>query len=141
MESHFIIHMAFKNVVDEIHSSRQLSDLSINILIQFFGEMAVSALSILDNKGVTQCFSPSNYSLYQVIGSNENIYTCLKDEFYCNCLSFQNNVIMKGSHFLCKHLLAVFVSSALEDYQSKSYSEKALNRIISFDLVNFDDPR
>ena len=139
MEASCIIKNALENAIDQISASKQLSDQTINILIQLFGDMTVSAFSILDNEGVTKFCSPSNSSVYQVIGSNENIYTCLKEESYCNCLSFQNNNILKGSHFLCKHLLAVLVSSALGTAKIVPSTEQTINILLSFDTMHFDN--
>ena len=122
-----------KDVCQRIKLSMELTEPSLNIIINVFGDLTVPAMSIIDNKGVKKLVSSSGKSVFQVTGSSNNEYTCFLNELYCSCISFQNNVIMKGSHVICKHLLAVIIASALENVVEISKSEACINRLLTFE--------
>ena len=127
--------VALGEVFQDIRKSKELSDLSLKVIINICGDLSVSALAIIDNKGITRVSSPSGRSVFQVTGSNNNIYTCLKDELYCNCMSFENSVILRRSHAFCKHLLAVHIASALGKSEDVSESDTYVKKLLMFETA------
>ena len=135
MNSKEYVQFAMDEVFQKIRLSKELSDSSLKVIINICGDLTVPALSIVDNeKSIKRVSSPSGRSVFQVTGSNDNVYTCLKDEIYCNCISFQNSVIMKASHVFCKHLLAVNIASALGNVEQLSESDACLNKLLMFGM-------
>ena len=123
-----------KDVCQRIKQCKELSEPNLNVIINIFGDLTVPAMSIIDNNGVKKLVSLSGKSLFQVTGSNNNEYTCFMDELYCSCFSFQNKVIIKGSHVICKHLLAVYVGSALDNVEEISKSDACINKLLTFEV-------
>lgn len=105
--------LALSFAVDKIKDALDIEDQNLRLILDLCGDIVVPALTIVDNSGVKRIISQSGFSFYQVIGSNNNLYSCFLKELYCNCLNFQNNVILKQAHFICKHLLAINISNAL----------------------------
>ena len=104
---------ALQHVIDNIKKSKDVSESDLTSLLWLCTDDVVPALSICDAKCTTKNVAPSGREVYHVVGSRGNKYTCLKDEFFCNCKSFTNFVIIKGNKFICKHVLAVLISDAL----------------------------
>jgi len=125
---------ALQNVLREIQTSNNLCDAALGKILNLCGGMTIPALSIMDKKLVHKFTCLDGRSVYQVEGANGNIYICLKDELYCNCLSYKNSVILKQTNFICKHLLAVLLASALRTHVEIVKDNDTLNRLLAFEL-------
>ena len=119
-------------VLSAMEKSTEISESLLNLVVNVCGEHAIPAFAIVDNVGVKRVSSPSKKVVYEVTGSKDAKYVCLKDELYCNCPSFANNVILKGSHWICKHLLAVSFASALNKVVIANESNEYIERLLSF---------
>ncbi|NXP88153.1 ZSWM7 protein, partial [Passerina amoena] len=95
-----------------------------------FGPSAVPALDLVDQRSVTRLRSPSGRILYQVLGSSGKLYTCYSSCHFCTCPAFGFSVLQKSESLLCKHILAVYLSQALEACQELAVSEEQLTNIL-----------
>ncbi|KAI8499229.1 Zinc finger SWIM domain-containing protein 7 [Branchiostoma belcheri] len=64
--------------------------------------------------------------LYLVVGSSGRLYTCLPSGLYCPCTYFTYAALMKGEALVCKHVLAVQLSQAMEACQELNVSDEEL---------------
>ncbi|XP_078669842.1 zinc finger SWIM domain-containing protein 7-like [Branchiostoma floridae x Branchiostoma belcheri] len=103
-----------------------LSDDLLSALQDVFGTSLLSALDIVDRKGVTHVSSPSGRHLYLVVGSSGRLYTCLPSGLYCPCTYFTYAALMKWEALVCKHVLAVQLSQAMEACQELNVSDEEL---------------
>ena len=132
-----LVKEALYSALEQIRVAGEVTETPLNIILQTCGEITVPALAIIDSKGVRKIVAPNGKKLYQVVGSSDNVYTCFKDELYCNCPSFQNMIVMKRSHFICKHLLAVMVASALKSYEMIQKDSSFVNKLITMEIFDY----
>lgn len=114
----------------EKQDTGSLSDDLLSALHFVFRQPLLHALDLLDRGVVTHVTSPSGRELYQVKGSSGD-YTCLPRVGYCSCLSFVYTVLLREEALMCKHLLAVQLSIAMESSITKHVTDKQFAEILS----------
>ncbi|KAM9320817.1 zinc finger SWIM domain-containing protein 7 [Gastrophryne carolinensis] len=112
------------------HENSQISDEHLLGLKFIFGPTALYALDLVDQRSVTHVTSPSGRSTFQVTGSSGKIYTCYKACHYCSCPAFTFSVLRREDSMVCKHILAVYLSQALEVCQEVTVSNKHMGDIL-----------
>ncbi|ESP05093.1 hypothetical protein LOTGIDRAFT_103136, partial [Lottia gigantea] len=89
------------------------------------------ALELIDNESVTLLTSPSGREVYQVVGSaGTKYYTCFISSHYCSCPAFRFSVLKKEDYLLCKHLLAIKLSEAMEKVKRNPITDNEMVTII-----------
>jgi len=85
-----------------------------------YGEKFFKALEFLQHKGTKikkNCFKPSNLHLWSIEGQTGE-YLVYPDMF-CQCHSFLMSAIYRTTQFgYCKHLLALKMAEALNNYDT-----------------------
>ncbi|XP_014671647.1 PREDICTED: zinc finger SWIM domain-containing protein 7-like [Priapulus caudatus] len=91
-----------------------LTDEVLSGLAFVFQGTLLPALSLVDSKSVTRLVSPSSRCLYEVRGSSGNVYMCFEGLNYCCCPSYTYSVLKRRDSMMCKHILAVRLSEAMQ---------------------------
>ncbi|CAA7261781.1 unnamed protein product [Cyclocybe aegerita] len=93
-----------------------LSDATLEKLRALFPEkLIIAALDLIDRGNVFHCITSWGHSEYEVLGSTAT-YSVLVDleptriPYSCTCPAFAYSVLMAGTHIMCKHVLATFIS-------------------------------
>ncbi|XP_077996206.1 zinc finger SWIM domain-containing protein 7-like [Glandiceps talaboti] len=89
------------------------------------------ALDIIDHDGVSKVTCPSGRTVFQVVGSSGKLYTCFSSSNYCSCLSFTFSVLKRKDIAMCKHVLAVYLSSAMGKNEDTSITDQEMTQLIT----------
>ncbi|EDO33107.1 predicted protein, partial [Nematostella vectensis] len=106
-----------------------LTDELMSALYFVFHEPVLHGLDLVDRRSITKLVSPSGRTIYQVIGSAGQMYTCLLSSDYCTCPSYTYTVLVKMDSILCKHLLAAHLAEALGNIKEK--------RVLDHEVMTF----
>ncbi|KPP66831.1 zinc finger SWIM domain-containing protein 7-like [Scleropages formosus] len=101
-----------------------------------FGSSALHALDLVDHRSVTCLSSPSGRKVFQVVGASGNFYTCYISVHYCPCPAFAFSVLRRNESLLCKHILAIYLSQALQLSRQEPVSDQQMSHILSGKVRN-----
>ncbi|KIP03375.1 hypothetical protein PHLGIDRAFT_243133 [Phlebiopsis gigantea 11061_1 CR5-6] len=110
-------HSDVEHTVEE--DGGQLNEEYIDRLKFFFDDnLLLAALDLVDRDNVIKFNTVWGHSKYQVLGSTSTYSVFLGDPenrtpTYCTCPSFAFSVLLTDAQYMCKHLLAVFLSRRL----------------------------
>ncbi|CAL1269395.1 unnamed protein product [Larinioides sclopetarius] len=90
---------------------------------------SAQALDLIDNRCVLHITSPSGRELYKVQKSATEFHICLKNSNYCTCPSFIFHVLKK-EQFMCKHKLAVMLSTAMGLCEEVQYADETVTLML-----------
>uniref|UniRef100_A0A673K473 Zinc finger SWIM domain-containing protein 7 n=1 Tax=Sinocyclocheilus rhinocerous TaxID=307959 RepID=A0A673K473_9TELE len=96
-----------------------------------FGQCALQALDLVDQRSVTCVSSPSGRKAFQVLGGSGRLYTCFTSCHYCPCPAFSFSVLRRNESLMCKHLLAACLSQAMGLCQQEQVSDQQMTHILS----------
>lgn len=96
----------------------------------FPGNAIVMALSLVEKRHVTYLRAPSGRGAYQVTGSTGTPYVCLASSGYCGCHSYRFGVLRRGTHAMCKHVMAVRLAEAMGLVEMRDVTDSALTDVI-----------
>ncbi|XP_045172471.1 zinc finger SWIM domain-containing protein 7-like [Mercenaria mercenaria] len=88
------------------------------------------ALDLVDNRSVSLLVCPAGRQLYQVVGSSGTPYTCFKGNHYCSCPAYRFSILKKEEHTMCKHVLAVKLSDAMDVTKKLEVTDKELTDML-----------
>ncbi|KAF4112844.1 hypothetical protein G5714_005389 [Onychostoma macrolepis] len=111
--------------------TNQIPDDLLIALRFVFGQCALQALDLLDQRSVTCVSSPSGRKAFQVLGGSGRLYTCFTSCHYCPCPAFSFSVLRRNESLMCKHLLAVCLSQAMGLCQQEQVSDQQMTHILS----------
>ncbi|KAI8377152.1 hypothetical protein EDC96DRAFT_494678 [Choanephora cucurbitarum] len=108
----------------QITEAKELQPETVLTLHAVFRDTLFEALHITESKSVAKIQSDSGRVMFRVsdlclrpeIESeelDEHTHTCLLFPNYCSCDTFVKDVILESSAMMCRHLLAVAISHAL----------------------------
>ena len=122
----------FQELKEQWTTEGHISDGLMRDLLTIFPSSLLPALDLVDHKAVIKLRSTSGRCVYEVAGVSEERYLCLLEADFCPCTSFQYSVLTKEEAIMCKHLLAVHICIALEqfsyiDVTNHSLTESLLN--------------
>ncbi|KAI6648826.1 Zinc finger SWIM domain-containing protein 7 [Oopsacas minuta] len=107
------IHL-FQEVKEQWTTDGEISDGLMRDLLTVFPNSLFPALDLVDHKAVTRLKSTSGRCVYEVASVSEQSYSCLLEANFCPCSSFHYSVLSKDEAIMCKHLLAIHISVALD---------------------------
>ncbi|XP_065830416.1 zinc finger SWIM domain-containing protein 7-like [Oscarella lobularis] len=126
----------FSEVRKEKESNENgLSDSLLSALNCIFGQSLVYALDLVDKKSVTKYTCPSGRSTFKVVGSSGDVYTCLLNSNYCTCPSYVYTVLVKRDVLMCKHVLAMHLSVALDACTAREISDSDMESLLTESLA------
>ncbi|GFS91679.1 zinc finger SWIM domain-containing protein 7 [Trichonephila clavipes] len=129
----FIIEETIAQLVENIRSEYQenktLSEGTLSMLSYLFDFTATQALDLVDHRCVSHIISPSGRELYKVQRNTSEFHICLKNSNYCTCPSFIFHVLKK-EQFMCKHKLAVILSSAMGLCKEVQYADETVTLML-----------
>ncbi|XP_055729379.1 zinc finger SWIM domain-containing protein 7-like [Salvelinus fontinalis] len=121
----------FKDIQKTYQEKTKIPDDLLIALRFVFGSCALQALDLVDQRSVTCVSSPSGRRAYQVIGGSGLLYTCYTSCHYCSCPAFAYTVLRRNESLLCKHILAAYLSQAMELSQQEALSDQQMSSILS----------
>ncbi|XP_072163894.1 zinc finger SWIM domain-containing protein 7-like [Diadema setosum] len=109
------VHLELLQHAKAVHEEHgTLTDEILSALHFMFGPPVLQALDLIDHQNVTKLTgTPSGRVIYEVVGSSGTPYLCLPSAQYCPCPFFAFSVIKRQDAPMCKHMLAVLLSSAM----------------------------
>lgn len=123
-----MLHEIARQLLDELsqiyREHESLTDDILSALHVVFQAPLLPALDLVDHHKVTRLTSPSGRTVCQVIGSSGTPYTCLTSTNYCDCPAYQFSVLKNEDQLMCKHLLAVHLSIAMEKCGEQSVTDE-----------------
>ncbi|GAB1599265.1 zinc finger SWIM domain-containing protein 7-like, partial [Argonauta hians] len=111
-----------------------LSDELLSALQFLYQSSLLPALDIIDRKAVTLLQCPSKRQLYTVIGSSGIVYICFPASKYCSCPAYNYSVLLKDDHIMCKHILAIKLSEAMNITLKRHISDKEMRSTLLNDI-------
>ncbi|CAL9685854.1 unnamed protein product [Knipowitschia caucasica] len=121
----------FKDIQKIFRETSQLPD-DILIALKFvFGPCALQALDLVDQRSVTCLSSSSGRRTFQVTGASGRMYICFVTCHFCPCPAFAYTVLRRNEGLLCKHLLAVYLSQAMNVTQQEAVSDQEMTALLS----------
>ncbi|KAM0751333.1 hypothetical protein T439DRAFT_231178 [Meredithblackwellia eburnea MCA 4105] len=131
--------------------SSQTGRKTISTLVQLCGHnLTLSALDLVDRNAVSKLTVSSTYRPIYLVQSSSPYRVILDDAFadlfptlgraqnklptkpkmrrggqYCPCPFFNHSVLVLGSHFICKHLLAAYIAICFPSGSSPSSSTES----------------
>lgn len=121
----------------EYQEKEKISDELLSSLHFVFGNPLLPALDLLDHLKVTKFVSPSGRAAFQVKGSSGKLYALLPSSQFCSCPHHEFGVLKRKDSPMCKHALAVLLSSAMGTVKQASLSDEHLGQLL---LTNTDMP-
>lgn len=121
----------FKDIQKTFQEKTIIPDDLLIALRFVFGSCALQALDLVDQRSVTCVSSPSGRQAFQVLGASGRLYTCFTSCHYCPCPAFAYTVLRRNESLLCKHILAVYLSQAIEVSQMESVSDQQMSLLLS----------
>ncbi|XP_038062124.1 zinc finger SWIM domain-containing protein 7-like [Patiria miniata] len=91
----------------------------------------LQALDLVDNKSVTKITCPAGRIAFQVLGSSGIPYICLPSSNFCSCQYYSFTVLKRNDVDLCKHVLAVLLSCAMEVCQEQQVSNDRMTQTLT----------
>ncbi|KAI8739984.1 zinc finger SWIM domain-containing protein 7-like [Biomphalaria glabrata] len=123
-----------KEVERSYGETGKLSDDLLSALNCLFHGTLLSALELVDKSSVTKMTSPSGRTVFQVIGASGAPYLCLPNLNYCSCPAYNFSVLKKEEHLMCKHVLAMRLSQAMNRCKKLDVTnEEITSMILSLD--------
>nr|XP_039247706.1 zinc finger SWIM domain-containing protein 7-like isoform X1 [Styela clava] len=124
----YIIEETTKKLFEEVKKSKRendsVSDDLMSALNCVFGQPLLSAFDLVDRNSVTKLTTPNRRELFKISGSSGKTYYCPSSLQFCPCPSFAFGVIKRGDLIMCKHILAVHLSIALQCCLEEKIAEK-----------------
>jgi len=117
-------------VQKEYSENKKLTDRLLSSLHFVFQGPLLSALQLVDKLAVTLIESPSGRKLYQVIGASGTLYTCFNNLKYCSCPAYHFSVLRKEDHLMCKHVLAIRLSEAMDCCKTITVTDPEISNMI-----------
>jgi len=138
--------LSLRHVADQLFSEvrlakeqhGRLTDEILSALHFVFHQPLLHALDLIDQKNVIKLTTPSGRSLYQVVGSSNQVYNCLITGEFCTCPSYTFTVLVKMESLMCKHLLAVHLAEALGECRNRDISDEDFVAYMCYDSVSDD---
>ncbi|CAI9715001.1 finger SWIM domain-containing 7-like [Octopus vulgaris] len=110
--------------------TNSLSDELLSALQFIYQTSLMPALDIIDRKAVTLLECPSKRQLYTVMGTSGIVYICFPDSKYCSCPAYNYSVLLKDDHIMCKHILAIKLSNAMNVTVRRNISDKEMRSML-----------
>lgn len=106
-----------------------------------FGIVAERALHILDESTVVLyiCDVDDSLQLLEVPDKNDTYYRLWPSTNYCTCSKFTHDYLMQRRQYLCKHILAARLATALEIVVSKRIPSGQFNGMASIQLKSMSN--
>ncbi|XP_060559724.1 zinc finger SWIM domain-containing protein 7-like [Ruditapes philippinarum] len=108
----------------------KVTDEILSALSNVYQAPLLPALDLVDSRSVSRLVCPAGRQLYQVIGSSGTPYTCFKGNNYCSCPAYRFSVLNKEELSMCKHILAVKLSDAMEVTKKLEVTDKELTDLL-----------
>ncbi|XP_043095069.1 zinc finger SWIM domain-containing protein 7 isoform X1 [Puntigrus tetrazona] len=80
--------------------TNQIPDDLLIALRFVFGQCALQALDLVDQRSVTCVSSPSGRKAFQVLGGSGRLYTCFTSCHYCPCPAFSFSVLRRNESLM-----------------------------------------
>ncbi|KAJ3478690.1 hypothetical protein NLI96_g9594 [Meripilus lineatus] len=132
-------------VIESLDSedTEDVNDYIERLLFIFPESLLLAALDMIDRENIIKFTTPWGYSQYQAFGSTAtyNVFPRVtsgsrKTEPYCTCPSFAFSVMLSKSEYMCKHILAVMISSKLSKCPERSLGPNDLAKIVVMQCSN-----
>eukprot|EP00794_Sanderia_malayensis_P014373 gene14372-15871_t len=111
----------------------KLTDEVISALNCLFQGTLLHAFDLLDREFITKLRTPSHREVFQVKGSSGIPYFCFQACDYCTCASFIYSVLLKRELLMCKHLLAMHLAIALEDFSVREITDQEYVAYVAYE--------
>uniref|UniRef100_A0A8C2EYS3 Zinc finger, SWIM-type containing 7 n=1 Tax=Cyprinus carpio TaxID=7962 RepID=A0A8C2EYS3_CYPCA len=82
--------------------TNQIPDDLLIALRFVFGQCALQALDLVDQRSVTCVLSPSGRKAFQVLGGSGRLYTCFTSCHYCPCPAFSFSVLRRNESLMVR---------------------------------------
>ena len=117
--------------VERVYSeNKKIPDDLLSSLYFVFQAPLLSALELVDKSAVTRFESQSGRIIFQVIGASGKPYTCFPNSKFCSCPAYNFSVLRKEDHILCKHILAIRLSEAMNCSKQMILSDVEVSNMI-----------
>ncbi|XP_065054984.1 zinc finger SWIM domain-containing protein 7-like [Rhopilema esculentum] len=111
----------------------KVTDEALSLLNCLFPTMLVHSLDLVDRKFITKFLTPAKREFFQVKGSSGIPYCCFPSCSYCSCPSYLYTVLLKKEAMLCKHLLAMELAIALDDFITREISDEEFVAYVAYE--------
>lgn len=129
-EANDIFEAVTEQLFDELkrvyQETGKVTDEVLSALSNVLQAPLLPALDLVDNRSVSLLVCPSGRQLYQVVGSSGTPYTCLTNNSYCSCPAYRFSILKKEEHTMCKHVLAIKLSNAMDVTKKLEVTDKEL---------------
>ncbi|MGQ4833328.1 MAG: hypothetical protein ACP6IS_05500 [Candidatus Asgardarchaeia archaeon] len=119
-----------RHILMKIREEKHISPSNLQALKELYGARFINALSAVKENAVKKyIFLPSGVEIWIVVGKKKD-YLILGD-YYCSCIDFLMNVVIKKNRSMCYHLLAKLLAESLNRYEIFRLPDTYYKRFIS----------
>ncbi|KRY85145.1 Zinc finger SWIM domain-containing protein 7 [Trichinella pseudospiralis] len=94
----------------------------------FDSRTVLESFNLVDRNSICRLLSSSGKILFQVVDQDDTAWLVLPKINYCKCEFFANEVV-HGHFQICKHVLAVWLASAVGRLHYRSIDDKTMTAI------------
>ncbi|MHA1268821.1 MAG: hypothetical protein ACTSPY_03465 [Candidatus Helarchaeota archaeon] len=117
-------------ILDNIKKNQFITLKDLKELDRLYNKRFWKGLALATKNNVKKyIFKPSNRELWIITSENRDYYTL--HNFFCNCKDFYLKVVLRRESRSCKHLLAKFISIALNNYETIEIDDDRYNSLIT----------
>ncbi|KRZ60937.1 Zinc finger SWIM domain-containing protein 7 [Trichinella nativa] len=96
----------------------------------FDSQTVLESFNLVDRNSICRLVSSSGKILFQVVDEDDTAWLVLPKVNYCKCEFFANEVLY-GHFQICKHVLAVWLASAVGRLHHRSIDDKIMTTMLN----------
>lgn len=121
---------SIQEILAGIKKSKSISLNHFEQLDRLFGDRFWKGLKLAIQNSVKKYkFIPSNKEVWIISSESRDYYTL--DDYFCNCKDFFIKVVSSRETIYCKHLIAKFLSIALNKYETIEIADHRYSGLIA----------
>ena len=119
-----------RHILNKIKREGYISQSNLQALRALYGTRFINAFNAVKENAVKKyTFLPSGIEVWIVVGKKKD-YLILGD-YYCSCVDFLMNVVLKKKKSMCYHLLAKLLAENLNRYEEFKLPDTYYKKFIS----------